>query len=319
MENETTAETHGSMWLWSGMIPMEPFARQSKYVKRFGVLLGCGLVALNCCKSTRAGDHAKGKDTAADSAGVPKPTVTGEQAHQLELLKAAEPKARLAALAALGKNEFPGLLEALASLLSDQNHDLVCAAADVLGRLGNAAGTRPLLALLKHESPAVRAHSAAAVGRLGGPGVAEALLDLMKEEPPMKDAQISSWIEAEGGLVFLVDDSSKGTIYPGGTAAVALATIGRTSLPAMEQAATSESVVVRRNATIGLSVLQDAESVDPLIALLSDKDNTVRALAIGGLRDLKEPRVVQAMEKAAANDRSTFVKGQAARALKMTE
>ena len=77
---------------------------------------------------------------------------------------------------------YPRAVEPLIAALKDENEYVRQAAAEVLGKIGDARAVEPLIAALKDESFSVRAAAARALGEIKDPRAVEPLIAALKDE-----------------------------------------------------------------------------------------------------------------------------------------
>jgi hypothetical protein len=117
-----------------------------------------------------------------------------------------------AGIAPPGQVAYAGKLEELTRmLLEDDSYKVRVQAAQLLGRLGDPAGSEPLARALNDSNKLVRWMAAQALGRLGASSAAPALKALLQRE---KDASVRT--QAEKALVAIATSPGNGSGATGG-------------------------------------------------------------------------------------------------------
>lgn len=176
-----------------------------------------------------------------------------------------------------GDTQVIGLLIAA---LGDQNCAVQRGAAGALGKIGKPA-VEPLIVILKDEDDSVRGGAAEALGKIGDPRAVEPLVAALSDENRFVRSDVA---QALDDLGWKPADTTQNVLY----------------LIAKEQWGEC--------ARIG-----GGRAIDPLIALLHDRDWSVRAGAIESLGKAGEPAVEPLV--AALRDRDSGVRTNAAVAL----
>ncbi|USZ68113.1 HEAT repeat domain-containing protein [Halorussus salilacus] len=178
--------------------------------------------------------------------------------------------------------------EALVGSLTAELPELRMASANALGRVGNRAGTKPLVERLGDPDPRVRARAARALGRIGDPRAVSALRKCLRDERVEVRREAADSLGRIGGgealdaLLGLLDDDSE---------------------------------TVRRIAATSMGNFGSAKPLDALVSLLTDESEAVRRAAVFSLIEIlsnapgqKSHQLRQTMvEKLSANDHRSVV------------
>jgi len=169
--------------------------------------------------------------------------------------------AAVAALTAIGEAAVP----ALGICLADPDLNVQESAASILAEIGDHRVRDSLVVALRSLDWIVRMHAAKALGRIADAGAVDVLMPLLQDK--VKAVRVE--------------------------AAQALVTIGRASVPPLLDALKHDEWVVRLHAVEALGRLRAAESVEPLLWLLfNDQDTAIREDAIRSLGEIGDARAV---------------------------
>jgi HEAT repeat protein len=199
---------------------------------------------------------------------------------------------------ALGKLGDPGVLDLLVGYLNDDNYDLQASAARALKYLNDRRAVRPLCAAMKTKRPDyVMALILEALEEIKDPAAVPDLIRVLEDtnvhlfnRRRAGNALVSIGTPAVKPLIAVVrDNRSKAR----GSAVEAL---GRIKDPkAVEPLIAAASDDVIRNEAFKALVKIGSPSVEPLISLLSAKDDRVQLLAIVALGAIKDPKSTGAL------------------------
>lgn len=180
---------------------------------------------------------------------------------------------------ALGILREPAAVPALVSALTGDRYSGVrWKAAEALARMGSPA-VEPLIQALGHQDDDARWKAAIALGEIGDPRAIEPLLALLEDDDRFVQSR----------------------------AAYALGQFGRPALPSLIAAMENQSPGVRRGAALALGKIGDPGAIPPVLAAMSDPDESVRAAAFEALPGLGEevyPRIIAHLRDLAPADRA---------------
>jgi cyclophilin family peptidyl-prolyl cis-trans isomerase/HEAT repeat protein len=219
---------------------------------------------------------------------------------------------RRAALAA-GRLADPALTPALVSLLNDPEAELRRTAAFALGLLGDRAASDRLLASLGDSDALVRGRAAEALGRIGetraGPAIAKLIVDSLPRTISRMTVRgddaadpADSWAEQRLGLFALGrlrdEPSARHALLDGerprfdwwAASWVAMRLESPALRPVLVAACTSTDPLSRALGARGLGALRDASSVETLLPLTRDPDETVALHAMRALGAIGDER-----------------------------
>lgn len=180
-----------------------------------------------------------------------------------------DPTARRLAGAALGSVGAPAT-EALTEALTDSDETVRRWAADAFIKIEDPRAVEPLIQALKDESFAVRTAAAKALTPLRDPRAVAPLIEALRN-----DRENSVQVEA------------------------ALANMGPPAVEPLCAALQDKNVQVQRGAAFALGGIRDARAVEPLIAMLHERDHwDVRATAANALGKLGDVRAVEPLNQA---------------------
>jgi cyclophilin family peptidyl-prolyl cis-trans isomerase/HEAT repeat protein len=236
---------------------------------------------------------------------------------------------RRAALAA-GRIGDAFLVPAVLELLDDPEPEVRQMAAFALGLVGDAQAVPRLTLALADPVAIVRARSAEALGRIGGPGVADAVarraaaatppnaevLTIRGDDP---GSPTDPWIElrlALFALARLKDPRAAESVllragrprYDWWAATWTAMRVESPGLkPVLRAAASSTDALSRAFAARGLGALKDADSMEVLLKLTRDSDQTVVVNALRALGAIGDARGVAAAAAALRSPDTTIV------------
>lgn len=227
----------------------------------------------------------------------------------LKSLKDPEPAVRGAAALAVGAYELPGTYEELASLLlDDPTTEVRQAAARALGGTKDPAALPYLMEAL-HDSFWWYEREAAAVALLdaiqgiGEPAIQPLINSLTDPEGTIRrfavvllgNLRAEDAVEALGMALYDLHHEV------GSLAGRALGQIGSPSLSVLETASQHPEPGIRRNAALGLGMIDHPQSAGLLLKLLEDPDRTVRMECIPGLAAQKDSLALAALMQLAGD------------------
>ena len=147
--------------------------------------------------------------------------------------------------------------------------------------LAGSPAVPDLIALLKDKDPDMQEYAAGILGNIGDERAAGPLLKMLESPGPRR--YIAAWAlgkmknkKAIGPLVKVLGEKNEALQKE---ATRALIAIGPDSVPALIEALDSPVSDVRKYAVRALGIIADKRAEEPLIRLLSDKDNEVAAAA----------------------------------------
>jgi cyclophilin family peptidyl-prolyl cis-trans isomerase/HEAT repeat protein len=223
---------------------------------------------------------------------------------------------RRAALAA-GRIADASMVPALLGLMDDGEPEIRQMAAFALGLVGDRQAAPRLTAALADPVAVVRARSAEALGRIGGPGVADAVAQRAAAATPQNadvltirgddpGSPTDPWLELRLDLFALARlkdaRAAESVLLRGGRSRydwwAATWTAMRIESPALkpvlQAASASTDAVSRAFAARGLGAIKDTGSVDLLVKLARDPDQTVAVNALRALGVIGDERGVAA-------------------------
>ena len=196
----------------------------------------------------------------------------------------------------------------LIAALKDENSDVRKAAAEALGKIGDARAVEPLIAALKDRYSDVRQAASEALGKIGAPAV-EPLIAALKDKDvraSATEALVKIGAPAVEPLIAALKDENKNVRQ---AAAAMLVRLGWQ--PGRDEAAGWYWMV---KGDWHNCVALGSPAVKPLIAALKDAGWSVREAAAKALGEIKDPRAVEPLI-AALKDESSSVRRAAAEAL----
>ena len=255
-----------------------------------------------------------------------------------------------ASIAALGNFEAEQTIERIGGqgmepLLTAMQHFRNCtsvevAAAEFLGRTGDARAARPLIAALEHgRNRQTRAHIAGALGDLGDVSAVAPLIAVLNDQD-----RVLEWVSAADALGKIGDaravEALTAVLSADSTASAksaaralgrignaravhalvaalanepryhltsiavqeALADIGGPAVGPLVNALKHGSVDARQNAASALGIIGDTDSIEALIAALNDNDISVRSLVARTLGNTGDAGAVEALIGALSDD-----------------
>jgi cyclophilin family peptidyl-prolyl cis-trans isomerase/HEAT repeat protein len=233
------------------------------------------------------------------------------------LLHDADPGLRRRAALAAGRIALPELVAPLGELMNDQEVEVRRAAAFALGLAASPTALDRLLASLSDSDAQVRGRAAEALGKIGDARAALPIARLVVEslpktidrmtvrgdDPGQASGQWSEQRLALFALARLKDVPAARQALVVGTRPrfdwwastwVAMRLESPELKPVLDAALDSDEPLQRALAARGLAALKDAGSVDELVALTRDRDETVAMQALRALGSIGDPRGIPA-------------------------
>jgi HEAT repeat protein len=202
---------------------------------------------------------------------------------------------RKAAAEALGKIGDARAVEPLIAALRDIDCDVHWRSADALGQIGDARAVKPLIATLKSPYGIVFQAAARALLQIKTPAV-EPLISALSDISSMAVAaaqllgRIGDARAVEPLIAALRDSNSDVRHY----AAEALGKIGGAqTVEKLVTALKNKEEYVRQGAAEALGMIGDARAVEPLIAALDEESQFMRRIAAKVLGDIGDTRAVE--------------------------
>jgi HEAT repeat protein len=188
----------------------------------------------------------------------------------------------------------------LIELLNQRKLRLRWIAADQLGKIGRRYATEPLIAAMSDSHWLVRLHAAKALGRIGDPRAIEPLVRAFKDENASVRGRVATalgrFIDDEHVFQVLasaLNDPSK--VVRASAAAGMSRTTHPNAIGLLAEAVRDESADVSWRAVVGLQ-RQGVAAIEPLLALLSEKDNGILYRVIKTLGYVGDSRAGEALE-----------------------
>lgn len=205
-------------------------------------------------------------------------------------------KNRAAAANALTKLEDERVVEPLINALEDPDQQVRVNAVSMLGEIGNQKAVDPIIDILQSPDKTSQDTRIAAIGSLtslGGPDAMEGVLQAVEDPASKVRAAAIEGLEKFDGIdqLKVVENLVKAT--------------------------EDSSILVQKRAANVLGTTGAKESLECLMTLVTDTENTVsdvRAIAADALGELEEPQAIDELIKA-TEDPSSKVRSQALRAL----
>jgi hypothetical protein len=171
-----------------------------------------------------------------------------------------------------GKIRVPEAVIPLIANLKDQGFLGRAAAARALGMLRDTRAVGPLIQALNDRNPYVGNAVSTALAQIGAPA-ADALIDALKSGSP----EVCS-----GAAKAIRDLKDARAVEP------LIGIVRNTSL----------AIYVRRDAAVTLATMKATAAVEPLLAVLQEKNPFLRAAISSALADFDDPRATGALENA---------------------
>ncbi|GEM_PF-353633 len=213
------------------------------------------------------------------SGNVKRMTEEGDTRGLIMALRHRDSAVQYEAAEALGVSREPAAIPALiAALTGDRYSGVRWKAAEALARIG-APAVDPLIQALGHQDEDARWKAAIALGEIGDQRAIVPLISLLEDEDRFVQSR----------------------------AAYALGQMGSPALPALIASLEGPSPHVRRGAALALGRIGDPGALFPLLAVLSDSDESVRAAAFEGLAGLGDeayPRIIAHLRDSPPEDRT---------------
>jgi HEAT repeat protein len=220
------------------------------------------------------------------------PKETGDKDKEVELLlndlRNENPDKRKMACLALGKAKSIRAVDLLIGALNDKEMIVRECAAEALGEIGDPRAIDALINALKDKQYYVRLEAATALGQIGDVKALEPLIENMDDENQVvreKAAQAigeicglgdTCGIDEVGVLLQDLKDQSKGVRW---RASDALVKIGRPSVEPLIAMLADKDADIKIRAAKSLGEIGDERALEPLANLLRDKDPDVRDAA----------------------------------------
>lgn len=233
---------------------------------------------------------------------------------------------RREAIIALGYEKDSEIYELLMDQLQDPATSIRHAAVISLGRYGNAEAIDCLVKpkILRSPVDKIRWAAVIALGHLGDHGVIDYLVKAAGDPDWIVRNQAVTELKSQIRLIIEAKDHRRVRILLRLLAMddeeiVELATeglleSGTVSRPLLREALKSPSSLMRQNAAKALGMMRAAETVDPLIALLSDSKWQVRRSAVEALGLIKDKAAVEPLVRC-LSDNVEVVQRQACQSL----
>ena len=236
-----------------------------------------------------------------------------------EAIKSDYPDLRIFAAKELVKIKDPAVIDALITLISDEQEVVRIEGIQALGEIGDERAVKPIIEALDDDSLAVREKAANALGKLGKPETEEALISALNGNTDL--TIVCSIIEALGQvggarsvdhlIMFLSHKESK--IRECTAAALGKLHDSR-AMASLITALNDEQERVRWYAADSLGKIGDPVCVESLIKLLSDTSARVRESAVTALGQIGNQQSIESLIKA-LQDTDKRVAEQAAESL----
>lgn len=176
-------------------------------------------------------------------------------------------------------------VEGLTEVMRHGGKHVRWAAAEALGKVGDARAVEPLIQAMQDEDDWLQEKAIEALGEIGDARAVNPLIQALKDER---------------GLIQYV-------------AGVALGKMGEPAVEPLLQALEDKDTWARDGAARALGEIGDAKAVEPLAGMLRQKDSRVRELAAEALGGIGEPALEHLIQ--ALKDRAPAVRKAAAEAL----
>src|SRR5262245_21282880 len=229
------------------------------------------------------------------------------------LLRDADRGVRRRAALAAGRIALPRLAAPLGELMNDQEVEVRRMAAFALGLAASPTAFDRLLASLSDADPQVRCRAAEALGKTGEPRAAGAMARLVVDSLPKTIDRMTvrgddpgdaagQWSEQRLALFALARlkdvvaarlallNGARPRFDWWASTWVAMRLESPELKPVLDAAAASDEPLQRALAARGLGALKDAGSIERLLALARDRDETVAMQALRALGALGDPR-----------------------------
>jgi HEAT repeat protein len=227
----------------------------------------------------------------------------GESAieHFVKILDTGSQSNRVCAINALGKTGSPRAVEPLIGQLKSDSWSVRKAAAEALWEIGQPA-VEELLKSLRSNHPDLEFWSIQVLGEIGDPAAVPALIeklvgDHLSEEKRISIIKALGEIEDPQAIQTLVGELGHSSWFVRRAAGEALWQIGPAAIPELIQALGADNVDVRYWASKVLGEMQAKEAVEPLIALLDDKEWSIRSGVAYSLGEIGDERAAEALLK----------------------
>jgi HEAT repeat protein len=248
---------------------------------------------------------------------------------------------RIDAAKALGEIGDAQAMELLITALGDENSDVRAAVANALGGIGGLEAVEPLIITLDDESENVRSATAEALGEIGDARAVEPLIAALKDinwgesenttdarrkrgtrrradvlqdkDPQVTQATLKAMGTTQAAFAGFLDfqdafeerqresekwrqleDAAERSLMARATLE-ALVQIGSHAVEPLIAVLEDREPNVRLHAAKALGQIGDARAVEPLIAALKDSNEEVRATAVGALIPIDDERAIEAL------------------------
>ncbi len=223
------------------------------------------------------------------------------------LVKDAHPYTRAFAVKGLGALKNRAAVPLLVPLVAAPERAVAVEAIRALGRIGDPAGSAPLLAILRapvppKTDPMLRVEAVGAIGGVGGDGVFDTLLDLLGDSNPLvRAAAIASLaqIDREGFVTTLSALDPDADWKARAALASVLGTLPpQVGLPRLRAMLADQDQRVIPPVLEALAKLAAPDAAAVMLAHLKADDPMVRAAAADALGGLKPPEGAHALADA---------------------
>lgn len=250
-------------------------------------------------------------------------SVIGEPAvpNLIAVLNSEDPQVRKMAVMSLGKMGNQSLRPLLSIVQDEKQPDnAVKGAAEALGLLGDAEATPRLVSLLRGRGGKLADTAARALAALGAPAVPALItaLPAHSAELELRQCIVNALVSiGRPALPALIQALNSNSTAVRGAAEDALTRIGAPAIDALLEALHSGELNLRRRIAEILERIGDERLTQPLVSMLSDKDQDpgVRARVLKILGQVGRAQAVAPLVQAMRQDPDEFVRREAIRAL----
>ena len=182
-------------------------------------------------------------------------------------------------------------VEALITALNDQDMLVRIDAAEALGKMQDARAVQPLIEALKVEDATLRSKAKDAPVMMGAPAVKPLITALKHQDPDVRGqaAEILGTIRAATAVEPLIEALKDEDGFVQSDAADALGKIGAPAVDQLIPLLDAPDRNVRYLAARALGQTKDARAVEPLIAVIKDKDSGLQETARDMLVQIARP------------------------------
>ena len=159
-------------------------------------------------------------------------------------------------------------------------------AAATLGKFKDPRGVEPLIAALGDKDAEVRGQAAFALGKLHDPKATKPLIGLLKEKDEIVQMSVSmalGELRDPASIQPLIEAMNDRSLGDGRFAHIALQQIGSAAVEPLIALLKERDPYIRKSATYALGGIKDSRAVDPLLVALHDMDASVRVGAVAAL------------------------------------